>query len=156
MKNLAGRSRHSVSIFNQNPHLTLRSCHFASIFGYIFLFHAIEGDKGSWHLSTLAPTPKRAIPFAETIQFLDWCVGTLGPRQCTVCSLSLSMLSMLRLIRRSNVEPKCGNNSSESLHVFLRCLLVPVPPKLRYRLRTGQRSVQLLIVSLLTVPSLPR
>ena len=26
-------------------------------------------------------------------------------------------------------------------------------PKLRYRLRTGERSVQLLIVSLLTVPS---
>ena len=26
---------------------------------------------------------------------------------------------MLRLIRRSNVEPKCGYNSSESLHVFL-------------------------------------
>ena len=43
--------------------------------------------------------------------------------------------SLLRLIRRSNVEPKCGNNSSESLHVFLRC--ISVLPKFRYRLRTG-------------------
>ena len=43
---MAGRSRHRVSIFNQNPRLTLRWRHFTSFFGQIFLFRAIEGDDG--------------------------------------------------------------------------------------------------------------
>ena len=29
------------------------------------------------------------------------------------------LLKLLRLTVRSNVKPKCGNNSSESLHMFL-------------------------------------
>ena len=37
-----------------------------------------------------------------------------------------SLGNVLRLIWGSNVEPKCGNNSSENLHMFLRCVLVPV------------------------------
>ena len=48
-------------------------------------------------------------------------------------------LMMLRSIVRSNVKPKCGKNSSESLHVSYM-LLFHVSPKLLYRLRTGWRS----------------
>ena len=45
VKSLAGGSHHLVSIFNQNPHLMLRSHHLGSIFGWIFHFRAMEGDK---------------------------------------------------------------------------------------------------------------
>ena len=45
--------------------------------------------------------------------------------------------SVLRLTVRSNVEPKCGNNSSESLHVFLCSCVYSFQPKFLYRLRTG-------------------
>ena len=44
---------------------------------------------------------------------------------------------LLRLTVRSNVKPKCGNNSSKNLHVFL---LFWVSAKFRYSLRTCWRS----------------
>ena len=52
---------------------------------------------------------------------------------------------VLRLTVRSNVKPKCGNNSSESLHVFLypigySLVLFWVLAKFRYSLRTRWRS----------------
>ena len=46
VKSLAGRSRHLVSIFNWNPRLTLRSRHFTSFFGQKSDFRAVEGEEG--------------------------------------------------------------------------------------------------------------
>ena len=51
-------------------------------------------------------------------------------RECSIvgritgkcCDINTVFSIVLRLTVRSNVQPKCGNNSSESLHVFL-CLL---------------------------------
>ena len=75
--------------------------------------------------------------------------GTIHHKVCGwVCN-------MLCLTVRSNIKPKCGNNSSESLHVFLcpefrlspyrlhtrqRSELYTASSKLRYRLRAGRRS----------------
>ena len=58
---------------------------------------------------------------------------------------------VLRLTVRSNVKPKCGNNSSKSLHVFL-CPMGPCS-RLSYLIASVQVNgpMQLLIASLLTV-----
>ena len=82
------------------------------------------------------------LQFCDRICFNKVWLGSLkrwhnlkGPQ--IVSTFQYSKVHVLCLTVRSNVKPKCGNNLSESLHVFL---LFWVLAKFRYSLRTHWRS----------------
>ena len=83
-------------------------------------------------MTTLTETTQTSIDFVTSSCTLpsQRCLGLLDQEW------------LLRLTVRLNVQPKCGNNSSKSLHMFL---LFWVSPKFCYRLRTRPRSKDILL-----------
>ena len=65
--------------------------------------------------------------------------------RCSFLKVDLEVIRLLRLTVRSNVKPKCGNNSSESLHVSY---VYSFQPKSPYRLCMG--TVQSIFLSMAT------